>query len=366
MSLSVEQLARGLTKDQSLAFLLDTLTSLGFDSTSWHEGSVQRNLLEAVSLGMAGTGSIIQELVKQVLVKPEGLWLDARGEHFLQLPRLQAVRAVRSIRLTSTPSAPVHVITEASRFVAGSAAFLPFELLAPITLNPGSSATLAVRAVEGGTIGNTLEVPTAEGFGGVASEWVGAPTIPGVEVEGDARYRIRQDRRFSELTYSVGLRAYELWALTAAPSVRRARAINNYPTPNAVRVILDPGTPEEINQVEVYLYGKNPPNDLVTVSAANVVSYAIDLSPRVKPGVTVASIRALLDKVILEDMPIGGWRISEGLAGRLLRERLAEALLCQNGAYSAGITVPTEDIVLGETDVVDPVYTITPTVGVPL
>lgn len=366
MALSVDQLERGLTEDQALAFLLDTLQSLDFDLTSWHEGSVQRNLLTAFARGVSGFGTVAQKLVRQVLVRPEGLWLDARGNFFLQLPRLEAVRTVRTISITSAPSSPVLVVTESTRIVAGLTAFLPFELAEPIAIDPGETVTLEVQCVEGGIGGNTPEQPSAEGLGGTVAAWVGAPRIPGAAREGDERYRLRQDRRLSELTYSVGLRAYELWALTASPSVRRAIAVNNYPVDNEIRIALDPGTPEQIAQVEAALIGRHPPNDVPIVGAANVVPVPIALNPRVRRGVTEAQIAAQLDRAIWQDMPIGGWRIAQGVAGRLLREKLSEALLCKNGAFSSGLVTPATDIVLGPTDVVSPAYSINLEFGGPL
>lgn len=360
MPLSVEQLLASQTQEQIETFLLDTLASLGFVTTSWQEGSVQRNIIEAVaSLGVKGSDAIAN-IIRQVLVNPEGDWLDIRGTFFLQIDRLAAVNAVREITLTSAASSPPYVITPQTAITAGGQRF--FLTGAGFTLSPAVPATVEVYAEFGGVAGNTMATPKVPGMGGIVGAWYNAPTTPGVDKESDPRYRKRQDLRLHELTYSVSLRAYELWALTAAPSVVRCRAINNYPADNQVRIVLDPGTPAEIALVEAYLLGRNPPNDEVTVQAANVVPYPITATPRVRAGVTVAALEALLNQVVLVDMPIGGWIIAQGVAGRLLREKLAEALLCKNGAYSAGIISPATDPILGSTDIIEPIYDIQPEV----
>lgn len=354
MPLSPKQLLKSQTEEQILNFLLDTLRSLGWSATSWQDGAVQRNILTAAArLGAIGSDTIAN-LVEMVLTKPEGDWLDIRGVYFLKLPRLEAVKAERDVTLTNAPSSPPYVLTTLTAITAKGQRFFP--VTAPGTLNPGDTITIEVIAENGGVDGNTIATPKVPGMGGITAVWSGDPTVPGVDRESDDRYRMRQDLRLSELTYSVGLRAYELWALTAAPSVVRVRAINNYPTENDVRVVLDPGTPAEILLVQDFLAGRRPPNDIVTVQAANIVPYTIRMAPRVRKGTTEASMLALLLHVVNQDMPIGGWVISEGVAGRLLREKLSEALLCKNGAYSATVVTPATDLILGATDVIDPTF----------
>jgi uncharacterized phage protein gp47/JayE len=360
MPLSVEQLYVGQTEEQIKAFLLDALASLGFKTTSWHEGSVQRNLIEACAKLGKLSDDAVKGILNQVLVNPRGPWLDLRGSFFLQIDRIPAVKAQRRVSLTNGASSPPYVITTKTAIVANGLRFFPESDLG--TLGSGATATVIVNAEFGGVGGNTPTTPKVPGMGGIVAAWVDDPIVPGVDTESDDRYAMRQDRRLAELTYSVSLRAYELWALTAAPSVKRVRAINNYPVENAIRVVLDPGTGPEIALVQAALLGRNPPNDSVTVTAANAVPYAINVAPRVRAGVTATRIQQYLDKVILYDMPIGGWVIAAGVAGRLLREKLAEVLLCQGGAYSAGIVSPSTDLVLGATDIIDPTYTINPEV----
>lgn len=358
MPLSVNQVVTEQTDAQVLAFLLDTLTSVGFKVGSWHEGSVQRNVLEAVSRNGAAAGSVIAGIAERVIVKPRGIWQDLIGVFRYQLPRIEAVPTERNVTLTATASAPVSVIENRNIIAVNQTRFFVQELGAPVTLNPGDTLTVSVIAEFGGVAGNTAVQPKIADHPGVTAEWSGDPTVNGVEREGDDRYQLRIDRRWAELTYSVGLRAYELWALTAAPSVTRAKALNNYPIPNAVRIVLDPGEPSEIAQVEAYIAGRHPPNDVVTVQAVNRITKVLRLRPRVLKGTTVTQLTQALDKVIYTDMPIGGWLITGAIAGRFLREKLSEALLCQNGAQSAGIELPATDEVMGSTDVVDPTYDI--------
>jgi uncharacterized phage protein gp47/JayE len=360
MALSLQQLLKPTTEEQALSFLLDTLESLGFVTTSWQDGSVQRNILTAVARQYAGATTVTRTIVEGILVRPSGLWLDLVGTFRFGIQRLAAVRTRRSVVLTSASSAPSHVIAAGSFLAVDT---VRYRVIGTHALAPGNAITVSVEAEFAGIAGNAPEsaevVVQQPAYSGVTAAFAGPPVIIGVDDESDERYFRRIELRWTELTYSVGLRAYELWALTAAPSVRRVRALNNYPTENLVRVVLDPGVASEIAQVEAYIADRHPPNDLVTVQAASVVTQPITYAPRVLAGTNVDALNAEL-QTMLDEMPIGGVRIAGAPAGRLLRERIHSALLCRQGVQSVGLTVPAADVVLGATDVVQGQYTVTP------
>lgn len=353
MPLSINQISNPPTSEQIRDTILDFLTSVGFVTTSWQEGSVQLNVIEAVADTYSGAVGTAKQLLEYTLTKPQGLWLDFVGLYRFGIPRLQAVIAERPAVLSSKPSAPAHFIAARSIVYVGTTRFFT---VADTTLLPGTSQTVGVVSEFGGVAGNSTQPATIKGFSGVSVQLL-APTVKGVDVESDGRYWTRCLRRFAELTYSVGLRAYEYWTLTAAPSVNRVRAVNNYPTVNDVTIALEPGAPSEIAQVAAYVAGKHPPNDVPLVIAANPVPQLIKLRPRVLKGTTVANIQAVIDQV-LSEMPLGGWTVSGLSSGRLLREKITEPLLCRNGVQTAGLEEPATDVVLGPTDYIVPTYDI--------
>lgn len=357
MPLSYQQLRTPMTETQALNFLLDTLTSLGFRVGSWHEGSVQRNVLTAFARNGAGLSRVVSDLVYNLIDNPNGQWLDLLGRTLYRLTRDPGAFAIREVVFTAPASSPPTVIENGTQVRASSVAFSVVNLVAPVTILPGTSVTFTVRADAVGRDGNTGVLPRVIGKGGLRAAWLGEPSVNGADRETDARYLTRCDLRFAELTYSVGLRAYELWALNAAPSVNRVRALTIYDDPDSIMIALDPGTPSEIALVEAYIVGRSPPRDLVSVVQRNTYNQVIKVRPRVAVGTTSGQIQTLL-QATLDAMPIGGWRIVGAPAGRLLRERLSEALLCRNGARSAGIITPEDDPILGGTDIVIPTWDI--------
>lgn len=364
MPLSVKQLLKGVTVEQAIAMVIGELESLGFVTDSWQVGSVQRNLVTGFATGYAGLSRVVRDLVTQILIKPADEWQDLFGVWWYQTPRLEATAAERTIQIVSAPSAPPHVVNPGAMITTTDGTRIRYRVTGgPYPVATGATVTgVTVVAEFAGSAGNvpytTAISPQVPTYSGLTMTLEGAPTVKGSDRETDERYQERLDRRWSEMTYSVSLRAYELWALTAAPTVTRVKALNNYPIENAVRVVLYPGEPSEIAQVEAYIATRHPPNDIVTVSAANVVGQSIVATPRVFAGVTEAQVTAVL-RAAVDAHPIGGYLIAGASAGRLMKERLTEALLCSSLAQTSGLVTPADDVVLGVTDVVDPTFDLT-------
>jgi uncharacterized phage protein gp47/JayE len=362
MPLSLGQLLKKSTETQLLAFLLDTLESIGFVTTSWQEGSIQRNILQAIARTYSDGTGVITTIVENTIVKPRGLWLDLVGFYRFGILRLLAVATRRMVAFTSAASAPAHTILAGS--YVSTAKKIRYRVITETALAPGTTELIEVEAEFAGIAGNVpsstpLSISTPA-YTGVTVAFTTDPlTQIGVDIESDDRYWTRCQLRWAELTYSVSLRAYELWALTGAPSVRRVKALNNYPTEGLIRVILDPGEPSEITDVENYISTRIPPNDYVTVSAASVVVQPITYAPRVPPTTTDVTMNAAI-QAMLDALPIGGIVIAGAVAGRMLRESITETLLCSPtmGVQSTGLTVPAGDVVLGATDVVQGAYTV--------
>jgi hypothetical protein len=362
MPLSLAQLRTRQTEEQVLAFILDTLASLGFRVGSWHDGSVQRNLLTAVARNSADASGVVADLVNNLIDNPNGDWADLLGKWFYRVTRDPGAKAVRTITFTSPRSAPPTVIERGTQVRAGSVSFSVKDIVPsppnvlPFTMAPNTSQVFEVIADKIGVDGNTGVAPRIIGKGGLRADWLDTSVL-GADRESDARYLTRCELRFAALTYSISLRAYEFLALTADPSIARVRAYNVAPDTNAINVILDAGTPSQITNVAAYLVGKNPPRDVVTVAARVANSQNIVVRPRVPQGMTAAQVQAIL-QATLDTMPIGGWTVVGAPAGRLLPERLTEALLCKNGASSAGVVTPAAPVILAANEIVAPIFDI--------
>lgn len=368
MPLSINQVLRAPTEEQALRTIVGLLEDMGFVASSWHEGSIQRSILQMVARAYSGVGTTVASFASNAIVRPQGLWLDIVGVYRFGIPRLEAVRTRRSVILSNAASAPAHSITTGSYLSTPDGVRFRIED-GPHALSPGASIEVDVTAEIAGSAGNaphtTLLAVQTPAYSGVTAAFTTDPLeVIGADVESDDRYWHRCQLRWAELTYSVGVYAYELWALTAAPSLRRARGVPMYPTPYAVRVALDPGEPSEVSAVEAYIADRIPPNDVVTVSAANTVYQAIVYNPRVAAGTEASTLDAAV-QAMLDALPIGGRVVSGSVAGRLLRDDIAECLLCNGslGVRTVGLVTPSADVVLGATDIVQGVYTTTPEVS---
>jgi uncharacterized phage protein gp47/JayE len=359
--LSLRQILTGTTEAQVLRFLLDTLESLGFTTTSWQDGSVQRNILTAVAR-LGELGSIqLQEIAEKALTNPQGAWLDLVGLYRFNCARLSAIETERTLQLTLASSASPTVVLEESYFATTEG--VRFRATEEVSLNPGESKPIDMIAEIAGIIGNvpnsTTITPQTPAYSGLTSVFSGAPSVIGVDIESDTRYWTRLQLRWSELTYSIGLRAYEYWALTEIASLNRAKAINNYPGQSEIYIALDSGEASEITAMETIVAARRPPNDDVTVAAANNVGQTIEYTPRIYAGTTITQMNLAI-QAMLDAMPIGGDMIAGASAGRLLREKINQVLLCTVGAYTSGLITPATDIVLGATDTVTGTFDCTP------
>lgn len=360
--LTAKQILAGTTEQKTLDAWFAFFQEVGFNTTSWQDGSVQKTILRAAARSYAGSANTLASVLDDLIINPKGLWQDIRGVYWYQLPRQEAVATERVVTFTSAASAPSHSITKGS--IVTTAKGIRFETVeGPVSLSPGTSEPVACKALEVGIAGNVVaSLSLVTPYAGVTVAFTGAPTREGTARETDARYQFRLDRRFSELTYSVGLRAYELWALTADASVARVVAWNNYPNPGDIRITIAPGTTEQIANVEAYIAARTPPHDYPTVTAATERTIDITSAPRIKVGTTtVAQLETSWQVDVLDQMPIGGVRIAGAPAGRLLPESLTRWALCELlGIESVSLTDPDEPVVLARDEIVIGNFTTTP------
>ena len=361
MPLTVKQVLNAPTKEKNLRFLIDTLENLGFVTTSWHEGSVQRNVLEACAGGITNVSTLISNLVTNLYVEPKGEWLDFMGVFRFGIARLEAVKTIRDVTFTSAGSAPNHNITPNTVVAVNGIRYLTTNT-SNVFLGTGLTVDIEVEAEFGGLAGNVIAsaaLTLQTVYTGVTVAFNGDPTTPGTDLEKDSRYWARCQLRWAALTYSSGLRAYEYWALTASASTTRVKALNNYPTENLVRVVLYPGTAAEQALVDAYVVDKHPPNDEVTTSAATVYSQAIDYAPTVPTGTSDNELNTAIQDN-LDAMPIGGIIPAGSVVGKLLPDTIIEAIMCKKGARSVGLVTPASAVILGSTDIVQATFTVAP------
>ncbi len=376
MPLTLQQLLTPTTETQALDGLLATLRELGFRTTSWQTGSIQLSLVRAVArMGSGLTVSIAAIASGGLLGLSTGAWLDLVAAWFGEA-RVLAQPTIGDVTYTNPISGSPQIIQNGSIFCDLATGQRFFTTDEPLALAPGDSIDIPCQAMIAGKAGNvaltsTLRLVTP--YSGVTATFTPRPEpdtdewiiTQGTDDESDARLTRRLELRWAELTYAVGFRAYELWALEASDSVTRVRVLQNYPTENLVRVVLanadGTATGGEVTEVTDYITAdRYAINDLPSVSAADVVSQAITLTPRIRTGTTTASEVEAAILALVNSIPIGGTRIAGAAAGRLLRDQIIAAVMALPGVTSVGLSVPATDVVLGGTDIIEPTFSITP------
>jgi phage-related baseplate assembly protein len=368
VSLAPHQIIAGSTETAVADVIIGYLRDAGFRTTSWQDGSIQKTLIRSVSRPVSSVLSVFSEVLDRMLVNPSGdsagAWQDLVGTYWYQLPRLEAVRTLREVTYTAAASAPPHVVTEGSQFTADGVAFEVFDGVPSTPLAAGASITLGARALVAGTSGNVAEDATCRAvtpYAGVTITLDGDPTTAGTDRETNVRYQTRLDLRWSEMTYSIGIRAYELWALTSDGSINRVRAWGNSPDPNSIKIAVEPGTPSQLAAVDAYVAGRMALNDDPEAVIASANPQTITARPRIRAGTTTVAQLEAAWTAYLDAMPLGGVLIAGASNGRLLREKLTQIALCTlDGVESVDLQTPAADVILGATDYIVPTYDIVP------
>ena len=128
-----------------------------------------------------------------------------------------------------------------------------------------------------------------------------------------------------------------------------------------MRVTIAPGDAGQIANVEAYIAGRRPPNDVPTVQAANVVTQQVTSAPRILTGTTTVAELEAAWQDYADSMPIGGVLVAGAVAGRFLPEKLTRIALCElSGIESVSLTVPSAPVVLGRDDIVSLTFTTVP------
>ena len=229
---------------------------------------------------------LINDAAKMNLLRyARGDYLDHLGA-FVETPRLQKGAAVAMVRFTlSAPRPETTLIAAGVRATAGNNLYFATSAVTEIPAGQ-LSADVLCRCEEPGTIGNGLlpgqinilvdPLPFVRSVANLTE------SAGGTDVELDDAYRERiytSPERFSVAGPSG---AYEYWARTANPGISDVRVFSPAPVEVEVCVLMAGGelpTQDILDAVALAVNDRavRPLSDKVTVTAPNVVNYAIDL-----------------------------------------------------------------------------------------
>jgi len=267
MPLSLSQLRTPATADQETARILDILSGLGFNTTSWQSGSVQRTFVE-----MMGSVSSQFTLVVDTISRM-GFNSSAEGEALSEFSnsnydnqRITAIATEGDYTLTGGLVGPPHAIV-AGDLIVSNANGRQYQNSTGGVVPAAGTLVVTIKALETGEAGDvangtitTLNTPLAGVSGSnvpiaPATTWV---TTQGLDAESDGVLRERNTTKWATLN-QIGSPAelYSNVALNADADIRR--------------VGIDDTNPRGSGTLDVYLARETvtaQPADVVTVQAA--------------------------------------------------------------------------------------------------
>lgn len=371
---SVRNLIAGVTRDGALTGLLEILGDLGFTTTAWQPGSVQRTMVTALAWAIADASETVSEIAANALdPDASGDWLDVVSR-FYGHTRVPATRAVGLITLTSASGSPTHTITAGVPVVTENAdgSGQQYYITSGGTLTANTTQTFTLEAAAAGAAGNipTGTVYLTTPLAGVTATLVADPTTgtwvttAGTDEESDSRLRERNALKWSELSYGAQPDAYGLWMLESDPSITRWSVANDGAGGVTVRGATSAGgiTAGQISAAQAYIDERKPFGDAVTVATATPKSITITAAPTLTSGLgTVADIQAAITEYFAS-VPLGGEIVPPSSSGQVLRDEIIDRIMSIPGVTRADLSTPATDVSLGANEIPVASYAITPLV----
>lgn len=384
-TLSLKQLLTPVTPDQALTSFLSTLSSFGFQATSWQSGSKQRTLVQSFAKVYSDLTYTIADITRSGFAKlGQGAYQDQLGIYSYALTRIPATAALGQMVFKSTPGAPIANWTDGSLLISdkppGSDGANLYTVVGGGTLNPNSTLTVNIRATGPGSaanippnvtlylwtplVGVSVTNPPVTG----TSTWI---TTPGTDAESDTRYGERMVARWSALTYGNTDGAYRYWALTALPALTRMTVVRDPLVPAAITVVGATATgglsAGQITTITDYIngtadnVGRRPINDILTVSSATTnnlptLNLTITVASQYASSIAAQATAALI--AAFGALPLGGTRIPPSTQGYVLTATIYQTIMNLTGVINV-TGLPAADIQLGQLDIYSPTINIT-------
>lgn len=370
--LSVEQLRRALTWAEGKARVTEWMTALGFETTGWMSGRIQRTILELAGLLMADFSEVVADTVEfgfNSFATGDPLTEFSRSR--FQNERSPATHTVGPMRLRSTSSIP-HTILP-GQLLAATDANVQYRNVTGGTLPAGSAAApssipLTWRAVLAGETGNAplntvrrLLTPIA---GVTVLNDEGDPwyTETGTDEEPDSVLRRRNETKWASLTVELVRESYENIALSAG--ARKVRVVDNHPRgPGTIDVVCAAETAPlgDAGMASIQLEMSRrafqtdiawPADSGSRVAVVGPSPAELDVSATLYHDPNVSGVEAeARARIALTDFlrrtPIGGWTFASGLANVVTPEQIVEVLKGVAGVTAVKLASPSMNVSVG-------------------
>lgn len=353
--LSLAQLRKPITRAEAATRITAWLTDLGFETTGWQEGRIQRTLLTTLAIIFSDCTEVVKALAEfGSSVYATGDALNEYSKSRFANQKTEAVRTTGPMSLRSTASIPY--VIQPGQLIASTDAGVQFRNDTGGTLAAGSTATpstlvLTWTALIAGAQGlvplNSVRRLLTPLAGVTVANDQGTPwySIAGADEMSDEVLRQLNATKWATLTVELVAESYVNIALTNGAKKVKVNATN----PRG------PGTLDVYSAGETGLLGStemaaiqlafsqrafytdsawprpSPGSDTARVANRQPDTLALNVTATLyhDPGVDSADIEARARAALVEFLrvtPIGGWDYSPGPANVVTREDVVDVL----------------------------------------
>ena len=378
--LTLGQLQTPITPEEAIEEILSILQSIGFQATSWQEGSWQRNFFQLFANVYSDLTYTVRDITNSYHPKlAKGPYANLLGQYNYDLERFPAQAATGKFTLTASLAAAPLVYSPGSLLVSdkpeGDDANV-YEILGSGTLNPGSSVSVLFQCTTPGSKGNIPSNSTLYLWTPVAGISATNPPDPssgtwisteGAEEESDDHYGNRMVLRWGSISAGAIEEYYRYHCFQSLPELTDVTVREALPM-GTVRIVgrtADGGLdPSQIAQMQAYFEG--PPghraiNDVLDIVGATVVTtpalsvtvtcqnqFASDVASRVSASLTS----------LFGSLPIGGKIVGNSSVGKVLLADMYATIMALQGVVNVAFNV-SQDIILSSEQIYSPTISVT-------
>jgi len=368
MPLTLDQLRTPVTEAQALAVIFAELESLGFNTTSWQSGSVQRTFCQMYAKVYANWTTYVAYVSKFAFNdESSGGALTEFSDSHYDNQRVTTVNAAGLYTFTGAAIGPPHPVAIGEMVVA-DAAGITFRNTTGGNIAAGGTLVVTIEAETAGATGNVanntitvINTPLAGVTGNnppiaPATTWL---TTQGLDAEADATLQTRNTSKWSTLSYAAPAEAYVNWALTADTDITRALVDDDNPRGAGtldVYIARNNGAAigADVTTVQAYIDDRRPVTADPEVIAATAASQAFTATIYVTAALNNATKQAEIETALatyVNGLPIGGTVLPGGTAGYMLFTEVTQAISQVVGVENITWAVPLADVAIAATAV---------------
>ncbi len=367
--LSLFQIRRPLTEADALEYVSSFFNGLGFETTGWADGSIQKTFVRTLALVLADFSEVGAQLADFGFNDyAEGDVLDEYSWSRYRNRKRRATRTMGPMRLISVSSVPNTILP--GQLTAATDEGTQFRNTTGGTLPAGSLAapsaiTIQWEARVAGASGNVADGTVTRLITPIAGVRVandqGSPwyTTAGEDEEADEVTRQRNSTQWARLTVELIADSYRSIALEAG--AKKVKIHDNNPRGPGTLDVYCAGEiarlgSEDMERIQLAFSTRAlqtdstwhedwPLGNLSRVATRHTIQLPLDVDATVffrsgsDPAVIEQRCRVAL-RDLLRRTPIGGWDYSPGPANILLREDVSDALKHVEGVHGVIINAP--------------------------